>query len=230
MQYGQVVEGIFQKRLNRFLAEVQIEGRLCRVHVKNTGRLKELLLPGARVWLEPSANPERKTAWSLISVWKDDQVINIDSQVPNQVVYDALMEGKVLSGLTAIKREQKHGGSRFDIYGECGTQKVLMEVKGVTLCVSGEARFPDAPTERGLKHVRELTVSVSEGYEAYVLFLIQMKGVNAFRPNDATMPDFGQALALAEKQGVHVLAYDCVVTPDSIRLDRAIPVILPEIQ
>lgn len=229
MEYGTVIEGIFQRRLNRFLAEVRVDGTICSVHVKNTGRLGELLVPGARVWLEPSDNPARKTAWSLISVWKDWQVVNIDSQVPNRVAYDAFHEGKILPRLTDLRREYVYGHSRFDLFAMQGSKKLLVEVKGVTLNVDGEARFPDAPTERGLKHVRELAEAVSAGYEAYILFVIQMKGIHLFRPNDATMPAFGQALANAQAKGVHILAYDCVVTPGSIRLDAQIPVRLPDI-
>lgn len=228
MQYKDVTEGIFRKRLNRFLAEVVIGGQVCRVHVKNTGRLGELLRPGAKVWLEPSDNPNRKTAWSLISVRKDGQVVNIDSQIPNQIVYDALAEGRILSGITFLRREYTFGHSRLDIYAERGGQKILMEVKGVTLNVDGEARFPDAPTERGLKHVRELADAAADGYETYVLFVIQMKDIHLFRPNDVAMPAFGQALAEAARQGVHILAYDCIVTPESIQLDKPVPVVLPE--
>lgn len=228
MQYKNIIQGIFKKRLNRFLAEVIIDGRICQVHVKNTGRLGELLIPGAKVWLEPSDNPDRKTAYSLISVLKDGQVVNIDSQVPNRIVYEALSNDRILPNLTVIKREYTFGRSRFDIYAERGKEKILMEVKGVTLNVDGEARFPDAPTERGLKHVRELAEAAANGYETYVFFAIQMKGIHLFRPNDITMPAFGQALADARKRGVHILAYDCLVTSESIRLDQPVPVILPE--
>lgn len=228
MRYKEITEGIFQKRLNRFLAEVRIGGRVCRVHVKNTGRLGELLRPEARVWLEPSDNPNRKTDWSLISVEKDGQTVNIDSQAPNQIVYDAMTEGRILPGVTAVRREYTFGHSRFDIYAERGSRKILMEVKGVTLNVDGEARFPDAPTERGLKHVKELAKAAAEGYETYIVFVIQMKGIHSFRPNDATMPEFGQALAEASAQGVHIVARDCMVTPGSICLDQPVPVMLPE--
>lgn len=227
MEYKIVKEAIFSKRLNRFLAEVEIDGQVTQVHVKNTGRLRELLMPGARVWLEPSDKPERKTAFSLISVEKNGQVINIDSQVPNRIVYDALKEGRILPGMTGLRQEYTYGNSRFDIYGEQGEQKFLMEVKGVTLNVEGEARFPDAPTERGLKHVRELGEAVSQGYGACIIFAIQMKGIHLFRPNDATMPEFGQALAEAAKKGVQILAYDCEVTPGSLRIHEQIPVVLP---
>lgn len=228
MEYGAVVEAVFRKRLNRFLSEVEICGQVEQVHVKNTGRLRELLIPGARVWLEPSANPERKTAFSLISVEKDSRIVNIDSQVPNRIVYDALLEGRILPGMTGICREYTYGNSRFDIYGEKGDQKFLIEVKGVTLNVDGEARFPDAPTERGLKHVRELAEAAASGYGACIIFAIQMKGIHLFRPNDVTMPAFGQALSDAAEKGVHILAYDCVVTPGSLRIDRQIPVALPK--
>ncbi len=227
MEYGSVIEAVFRKRLNRFLAEVEICGQITQVHVKNTGRLRELLVPDARVWLEPSDKPERKTAFSLISVEKDGRIVNIDSQVPNRIVYDALQEGRILPGMTGLRREYTYGHSRFDIYGERGDKKFLMEVKGVTLNVDGEARFPDAPTERGLKHVRELSEAVSRGYEACIIFAIQMKGIHLFRPNDATMHDFGQALAHAAEKGVHILAYDCTVTPGSLRIDAQIPVALP---
>lgn len=229
MEYQAVVEGIFIRRLNRFLAEAAVGGQVERVHVKNTGRLRELLLPGAQVWLEPSDNPERKTAFSLISVLKDGQIVNIDSQVPNRIVFDALQTGRILPGMKNLRREYTYGHSRFDIYGERDGKKYLMEVKGATLNVDGEARFPDAPTERGLKHVRELAEAVSQGYGACILFVIQMKGVYRFRPNDAAMPEFGQALAEAAEKGVQVLACDCKVDPGKIFLDAQVPVLLPNI-
>lgn len=229
MEYGMVREAVFCRRLNRFLAEVQLDGCVTQVHVKNTGRLGELLLPGARVWLEPADNPARKTAFSLISVEKDGRVVNIDSQIPNRIVFDALREGRIFPGMAALRREYTYGNSRFDIYGERDGKPWLMEVKGVTLNVDGEARFPDAPTERGLKHVHELTEALEQGYGAGIIFAIQMKGVHLFRPNDRTMPGFGLALAKASAAGVWVKAYDCLVTPGSLVIDREVPVVLPEL-
>ncbi len=217
MQYRNVVEGKFIRRPNRFIAHVEVDGREEVVHVKNTGRCRELLVSGAKVFLEKSSSAARKTAYDLIAVMKGDLCINMDSQVPNQVAAEWLQ--KVLPGAN-IRREVTWGNSRFDFYIEVDGRKIFMEVKGVTLEESGVALFPDAPTLRGIKHLNELAACVGQGYEACVLFVIQMKGVRAFRPHDAMHADFGHALREAHKAGVHVLAYDCVVTPDSIEMDE----------
>ncbi len=221
MQYRNIVEGKFIRRPNRFIAHVEVAGREEVVHVKNTGRCRELLVPGAKVFLEKSSSAARKTAYDLIAVMKGDLCINMDSQVPNQVAEEWLRAQ--LPGAT-IRREVTWGNSRFDLYMEVDGRKIFMEVKGVTLEQDGIALFPDAPTLRGVKHLRELAACLEEGYEACVLFVIQMKGITVIRPHDAMHPDFGAALRAARKAGVRVLAYDCVVTPDSIEIDRPVAV------
>lgn len=223
MQYQNVVAGKFIDRPNRFIAHVEVGGRSEVVHVKNTGRCRELLVPGAKVFLEKAAVPTRKTAYDLIAVMKGDLCINMDSQVPNQVAEEWLW--KQLPEAT-IRREVTWGNSRFDLYIEVDGRKIFMEVKGVTLEQDGLALFPDAPTLRGVKHLNELAACMAEGYEACVLFVIQMKGVRVFRPHDAMHPEFGAALRAAQKAGVRVLAYDCVVLPDSIEIDRPVAVAL----
>ena len=221
MRYQNVVAGKFIDRPNRFIAHVEVAGRSEVVHVKNTGRCRELLVPGATVFLEKSSSAARKTAYDLIAVMKGDLCINMDSQVPNQVAEEWLR--KVLPG-AGVRREVTWGNSRFDLYIEVNGRKIFMEVKGVTLEASGVALFPDAPTLRGVKHLKELAACIQEGYEACVLFVIQMKGVREFRPHEAMHPEFGAALRAAQAAGVQVLAYDCVVAPDSIEIDRQVVV------
>ncbi|MEF9945972.1 MAG: A/G-specific adenine glycosylase [Lachnospiraceae bacterium] len=226
MKYKRVVEGKFLERPNRFIAYIEIEGQTETVHVKNTGRCKELLVPGARVYVQEAVNPERKTKWDLIGVKKEVRMINMDSQVPNQVVKEWLEEGHLFEHITKIKPETTYGNSRFDLYIEADGRKIFMEVKGVTLERGGVALFPDAPSERAVKHVTELAKAVKEGYEAYVFLVIQMKGVRYFTPNMEMHRAFGEALEEAQVQGVHVLAYDCNVTKDSISIRKEVPVIL----
>lgn len=221
MQYQNVVEGKFIDRPNRFIAHVDVGGQREVVHVKNTGRCRELLVPGAAVFLEKSSVPTRKTAYDLIAVMKGDLCINMDSQVPNQVAEEWLRKQLPAA---KIRREVTWGNSRFDFYIEIDGRRIFMEVKGVTLEHGGITLFPDAPTLRGVKHLRELSACIEEGYEAWVLFVIQMKGVTEFRPHDAMHPEFGAALREAQAAGVRVLAYDCVVTPDSIEIDRPMAV------
>lgn len=221
MQYRNIVEGKFIRRPNRFIAHVEVAGREEVVHVKNTGRCRELLVSGATVFLEKSSSAARKTAYDLIAVMKGDLCINMDSQVPNQVAAEWLR--KVLPE-ALIRREVTWGNSRFDLYIEVNGRKIFMEVKGVTLEASGVALFPDAPTLRGVKHLKELAACIQEGYEACVLFVIQMKGVREFRPHEAMHSEFGAALRAAQAAGVQVLAYDCVVAPDSIEMDRQVVV------
>lgn len=250
MRYQEIAEGIFIARPNRFLAWVDIAGEETLCHVKNTGRCKELLVPGARVILEHYDRPGRKTAYSLIGVYKGDVLFNVDSQAPNQVVWEwasgRQAEG-VFGELLSVRREVTYGQSRFDLYLEgaegsatrslsggkegetAAKRRIFMEVKGVTLEEDGIARFPDAPTERGLKHVRELTQCVANGYEACLLFVIQMKGISRIEPNWKTHPAFGEALIEAERAGVRMLAYDCIVTPDSLELDAPVRVCLDKI-
>lgn len=224
MQYREVCRGTFFKRPNRFIAHVDIEGRTEVCHVKNTGRCRELLTPGAVVYLEKSGNPQRKTQYDLIAVEKGELLINMDAQAPNRVFGEWAAEH--WPGLRAIRPEFTWEDSRFDFRLETEEGITFVEVKGVTLEENGEVRFPDAPTERGVKHLRGLQRAVEQGFGAAVCFVIQMKGVTHFRPNDLTHPAFGQALREASAAGVQVLAYDCVVTPDSLRMDAPVPVIL----
>lgn len=222
MRYENIEEAVFLKRPNRFIAHVMRDGQEEICHVKNTGRCRELLVPGASVFIEKSSNPARKTKYDLIGVRKGDILVNMDSQVPNKAVQEWLQKGELFPDLMLIRPETKYGDSRFDFYLEAGSRKIFMEVKGVTLEEDSTARFPDAPTERGVKHINELVKAVREGYEAYILFVIQMKGVKSFEPNDRTHPEFGEALRAAARAGVNVLAYDCIVEPDSIQIDRQV--------
>lgn len=225
MKYKNIVTGTFQSRPNRFIAMVEIDGKIEKCHVKNTGRCRELLLPDAEVYLEKSGNPQRKTAYDLTGVKKGELLINMDSQAPNKAVKEWLEEEVYFKHVTFIKPECKYGNSRIDFYLETEEKrKIFIEVKGVTLEENGIARFPDAPTERGIKHIQELQQAVAEGYEAYILFVIQMKEILQFEPNDRTHQAFGDALREAQKHGVSILAYDCVVTRDSMRLDSPVKV------
>jgi len=228
MKYKSICAASFLDRPNRFIAHVMVGDRIETVHVKNTGRCKELLIKGCRVYLEKSGNPDRKTAYDLVAVEKETchgtLLINMDSQIPNDVAEEWLRSGKLFSKNAVIKREQTYGNSRFDFYIEDGGRRAFLEVKGCTLEDAGVARFPDAPTERGLKHVEELIACRKAGYEAYILFVIQMKGVKVFEPNDATHKAFGDGLRMAEKSGVNILAYDCKVTEDSIKIDKKVKV------
>ena len=230
MNYPNIVPGIFLSRPNRFIARVRINGREETAHVKNTGRCRELLIPGAEIYLQHHDNPRRKTRFSLISVKKSDKLINIDSQAPNQVLKEALQEGMYLPGLvhpiTCIRPESVFGNSRFDFYVEAGGQKAYIEAKGVTLERDGVAMFPDAPTERGVKHVRELILAAEESFTAYVFFVVQMKGICCMMPNDRMHAAFGSSLRAARKAGVHIMAYDCIAKPESLWLDQPVPVIL----
>ena len=227
MKYKMVVEGVFAKKLNRFVAEVYISGKLEQVHIKNTGRLKETLQPGARLALETSDNPHRKTRYSIIAARKGNRWINIDSQIPNKLVYDAIAAGKIkeFHGIRDLKREARFRNSRFDLFYNRSERGGFIEVKGVTLEQDGLAMFPDAPTTRGTKHVETLMQAVQAGYEATVLFIIQMKGCHAFTTHHAMDPNFHKALQEAERLGVRLLAYDSHVTASTIQLDRPIPII-----
>lgn len=228
MKYERIQEGTFLERPNRFIAYIEIMGQKETVHVKNTGRCKELLVPGTTVYVQKAENPERKTQWDLIGVKKGKRMINMDSQITNKVVEEWIREGNLFPGATLIKPETTYNKSRFDLYIEQGHRKIFIEVKGVTLEEDGVVRFPDAPTERGVKHVEELCEAVKDGYEAYVFFVIQMKDVKYFAPNMETHPEFGMALRCAKEQGVHILAYDCKVTKDSIEIANEVPVILED--
>jgi sugar fermentation stimulation protein A len=225
MKYSNMVQGTFLKRPNRFIAHVLIDGLEEIAHVKNTGRCRELLLPGARVILQDHGpDAKRKTRYSLISVYKEDMLVNMDSQVPNRVVMDALVDGKIqgLGVLELIKGEQRFGDSRFDVYYRDGDREGFIEVKGVTLEIDGLSKFPDAPTIRGTKHIMEMTRAVEDGYEGNILFLIQMKGPKIFTPNRVMDPAFGEALDMAIRRGVRVHVYDSLVTFDSIQIGSKI--------
>lgn len=228
MKYTKIKKGRFISRPNRFIAKVNIDGIEEIVHVKNTGRCKELLLDNATVYLYESDNLARKTKYDLIAVEKETKsgtiIINMDSQVPNDVVEEWLKSGALFSKDATIRREFTYNKSRFDFYIEDNAHKAFLEVKGVTLENDGVASFPDAPTERGIKHINELVSAIKEGYEAYILFVIQMKGVYKFTPNDITHKAFGDALRNAQKAGVKVLAVDCIVSPDKISIDNMIPI------
>jgi len=228
LQYSNVTEGRFLSRPNRFIAQVTVNGREETVHVKNTGRCRELLIPGCRVYLEESANPARKTRYDLIAVEKQREngalLVNMDSQVVNAAAEEWLREGNLFPKTALIRREVRYGASRFDFYMEHGGRKAFLEVKGVTLEHDGVASFPDAPTERGIKHIGELISCMEEGYEAYILFVIQMKGIKEFRANDERHAAFGEALRRAKNAGVNIIAMDAVITPDSIIVDSEIPI------
>ena len=224
MNYTNVIPGIFLSRPNRFIAHVEIDGTDTVCHAKNTGRCRELLVPRAQVWVQKSDNPLRKTAYDLIAVKKGTRMINMDSQVPNKVF--AQWAENHIPGLTLLKGEQKFGDSRLDFYLETETLRIFAEVKGVTLEEDGIARFPDAPTERGVKHLRELMRCLESGHDAWAVFIIQMEGIRYFTPNDATHKEFGDTLRQAAQAGVKVLALECAVTPDSITAVKEVPVVL----
>lgn len=224
MQYGKIHPAQFLARPNRFVARVEMEQQEVICHVKNTGRCRELLVPGVTVWLEEGTNPNRKTAYDLIAVEKGDRLINMDSQAPNKVFEEWAGAGSFQPGLTKLRRETTYGSSRFDFYWESSEKRGFVEVKGVTLEEDGVVRFPDAPTLRGIKHLEELVAARQAGYEAAVCFVIQMEGVRWFSPNDATHPEFGQALRRAAGAGVDILALDCTVTPGTLTIRQPVPV------
>ena len=224
MKYKETEKAVFLKRPNRFIAEVEIRGKRETVHVKNTGRCKELLIPGTEVILEKSGNPNRKTKYDLICVNKQGRLVNMDSQIPNKAAEEWIKKGGLFPEEVTIRPEKKYGNSRFDLYVESPVRRAFVEVKGVTLEENNIVRFPDAPTVRGIKHVEELIHCMEEGYEAYLLLVIQMKGVKKFMPNWDTQPEFGEALIKAEKAGVKILARDCLVTEDTIEIQEEVPV------
>ena len=226
MKYERIVKGTFISRPNRFIANVEIDGALHTVHVKNTGRCRELLTAGAEVYLEASANPERKTKYDLVTVRKGNTLINMDSSAPNRIAEEWLRNGNLFSRDAEIRREVTWGKSRFDLYACDGDIRAFIEVKGVTLERDGIAYFPDAPTERGVKHVRELESAAGEGYEAYLLFIVQMDGISEMRPNDETHKAFGDAVRHAVNNGVKVLAVGCDVTEDTVTAGDPIDVSL----
>ena len=223
MQYSNMVPGVFRERPNRFIAHIEIDGTVQVCHVKNTGRCRELLPVGAQVWCQQSGNPNRKTKFDLITVKKGSRLINMDSQAPNTAAAEWLRGGG-LGEITDLRPETKYGDSRFDFSFRKDGRLCFLEVKGVTLETDGVCAFPDAPTERGSKHLRELTSLARQGCGAYVLFVIQMANVVYLHPNDATDPVFGTALREAAGAGVQVLAMDCTVTADSMVIRRPVEV------
>lgn len=221
MKYHKIRQGCYISRPNRFIANVILDGKEEVCHVKNTGRCKELLIEGAIVFLEESDNPNRKTKYDLIAIYKGDKLINMDSQAPNKVVQEYLPQ--LFQDLVLIRPETKYKNSRFDFYVETEQDKIFIEVKGVTLEENGVVRFPDAPTTRGLKHIQELVTCKKEGYRTYVIFVVQMEKVTYFEPNVEAQPEFARELYLAKEAGVEILCFDCKVTPDSLEIYQEVP-------
>lgn len=224
MKYSNMHEAIFKERINRFIARIEINGQEELAHVKNTGRCKELLIPGVKVYVHWSHRETRKTKYDLIGVVKGNRLINMDSQAPNKVVHEWLMSGALLPDITKIKPESTYKQSRFDFYVETKQSKIYIEVKGATLEENGVVMFPDAPTERGIKHINELAGALEEGFETYIIFVIQMKDVLFFTPNDEMHKAFGDSLRRAAEKGVKILAVDCHVTLDELTVGTLVPV------
>lgn len=228
MQYQTVVPGRFLSRPNRFIAQVETEGAVRTVHVKNTGRCRELLVPGYTVYLEKAQNPARRTPYDLIAVEKGNKLINMDSAAPNKVFGEWAAQSGAFGPAPFIRPETVHGDSRFDFYIESQNRRIFAEVKGCTLEDQGRCLFPDAPTERGLKHLNGLIRCAEQGYEAMAVFVIQMEGARSFAPNDQTHPAFGQALRRCRQAGVEILALECRVSPGALEInpDIRVPVLL----
>jgi len=224
MKYCNIVKGSFLSRPNRFIAKVIIDGREEIVHVKNTGRCRELLTTDASVYLERTNNPRRKTLYDLVAVEKGTKLINMDSQAPNKVFEEYLRSNAFIDSPEIIKPEYKWGNSRFDFFVKKEGREFLIEVKGVTLETYGECYFPDAPTQRGVKHIYELIAACDAGYEACIVFIAQMSDAKFVAPNDVTHPEFGKALRTAGEKGVKILAFNCEVSPETLEIKDAIPV------
>jgi len=224
MRYPNVCQATFLSRPNRFVARCLVEGEELTVHVKNTGRCRELLVPGAKVWLTRSSNPTRKTAYDLIAVQKGSRLINMDSAAPNVAFGEFVRAGQFLPDAKTVRTEVKYGDSRFDFSIESGGRTHYIEVKGVTLEKNGAVYFPDAPTQRGVKHLKALQGAAALGFGAHAVFIIQMENVTFFSPNDDTHPAFGTALREAAANGVQVHAYCCRVTPDSMTIIEPVEV------
>lgn len=224
MTYKKIKKATFLSRPNRFIAICEVDGEQVVCHVKNTGRCWELLIPNCTVYLEESNNSERKTKYDLVSVMKGDKLINMDSQAPNKVFYEWLKGGGLFDDTTLIRPEAVYKNSRFDFYMEHGGKRAFIEVKGVTLEENGVLLFPDAPTERGVKHIHELCEAVEDGYEAYIAFVIQTEKADYFTPNRKTHPAFADALMEAEKCGVKIICMNCHVAPDSLTIKETIPI------
>lgn len=228
VKYNDIIKASFIERKNRFVATVRIGDTVEIVHIKNTGRCKELFLPDVEVYLSPSSNTGRKTKYDLISLIKpkSGMLINVDSQAPNTIAAEWLIKNKIFSECSILHKEVRYKNSRFDLYVEDGNKRCFIEVKGVTLESNGVALFPDAPTERGVKHINELIDAVDDGYEAWVIFVIKMKGISSFQPNRFTHPEFAEALLRAQTKGVKLVAIDCIVTPDEVIPDNSIDIVL----
>lgn len=226
MRYPNIIKASFISRENRFVATVRLHGEKTKVHVKNTGRCRELLVPGANVYLVDSGRPERKYRYDLVAVEKGSLLVNMDSQAPNQVFGEFLSAGCLIGGVTRIKPEYRYRDSRVDFYFERGGERHLVEVKGVTLEEDGLCRFPDAPTQRGTKHLRELTAALEEGFRSWICFVVQMEGMRALAPNWRTDPEFSEALCRAARAGVRVRAFGCCVGLQSLEIAGELPVLL----
>ena len=224
MKYNNMLEARFLARPNRFIAYIEVDGKEEVCHVKNTGRCKELLISGCTIYVQHHDNEKRKTKYSLIAVKKGELLINMDSQAPNKVVQEWLKEKQPFGHMTLLKPEYTHGDSCFDFYLETEAKKMFVEIKGVTLEEDGVVKFPDAPTERGVKHVRELAELAQEGYECAIIFVVQMSGMKYFTPNWQTHAEFGEALGNAKNAGVQIYAYECDVEVDSLNITKEIPV------
>ena len=224
MIYPNIKKATFISRPNRFIAHASLNGEEVVCHVKNTGRCRELLIPGATVFLQEWDNSARKTKYDLISVIKGETVVNMDSQAPNKVFHE--WAHNFFEDITSIKPESKYKNSRFDFYIETKNRRIFVEVKGVTLEKDGVAMFPDAPTERGVKHIEELCDCIDDGFEAYIFFVVQMTGVRCFTPNRKTHKEFADALLKANEKGVNIMCVDCNVTPDTLEIKNFVDVVL----
>lgn len=224
MIYENIISGNFISRPNRFIAKVNIKGKEETVHVKNTGRCKELLTDNAKVFCQHFNSDKRKTAYDLISVYKGDRLINMDSQAPNKVVYEFLLKGKLFKDIEIIKPESKYKNSRFDFYVKTKSKEIYIEVKGVTLEENGIVLFPDAPTQRGVKHISELIEAKKDGFEAYIIFVVQMENVKYFTPNIKTHLEFGEFLKKAKESGVNIICFDCKVSENTLDINNQVEV------
>lgn len=224
MQYDNIRRGQFISRPNRFIANILVNGKEEICHVKNTGRCTELLVPGAIIFVREVKNDRRRTKFDLVSVFKGERLVNIDSQIPNNIFREWIESNNYFPGLSLVKPEYKYRNSRLDYYLEAGDRKIMVEIKGVTLEKDGATFFPDAPTERGIKHINDLCHAITEGYEAYLIFIIQMKNVLYFAPNRETHPAFADAVLRSVDMGVQLLALDCDVTADSITVGNYVKV------
>lgn len=224
MIYDKILPAVFISRPNRFIAEIEVEGKREISHVKNTGRCKELLTEGERIYVQRSDNPARKTKYDLISVYKEQELINMDSQAPNKIFAEWISAGNFIENISLIKPECKYRNSRFDFYMEAYGRHIFAEIKGVTLEENGIVMFPDAPTQRGVKHLNELCECIEDGYEAYVFFIVQMQHCKFFTPNRRTHPEFADALIEAREKGVNIKALNCIVKPDELKIDRPVEI------